>query len=1384
MNLSSSDDSSDKERYIMSHPENQDFSAISAQSQSEVQSQNNSTTKIQGSLGTPTSFINNLPQTEHPLSSFAPNKPHFHSQLIELQSKTHLTKKFTFLSPDKRNALKIKFTTAKTKILENQSMFLERIRIGINNNDIKEITSLMLNKDNQRFYKRQLDNPHFLNSMLMLGHMEMLSAVLKDPFYQFKETFVFEHLSKKLKEKDKLLNQIESISEFINNVVNYNLYRKSLTKVLGWFIISFGLNESFIYLVQNNEKEYSLEYIQYNRFETEEDIKDYFSELENYKRVLILCVKERLEQLAIELISYKGQLENSEVIETAVQYNSKTFLRFIWETTNHLAENKGVVRRRTAKSLHKSSVSSNIASKHIQTIFETSIHKTVFNQGNKVFMISELIDRISKLNNQDMIHEIVSVWKFLDKDKNLLQELFQKRFYEEIAILIYRYPNNINWKFSTQNFKEVIENRGLELIQLCLQDKDCRHVLEEAEIQNVIIQDYINSGERMYYGAEMLSHIKKTSLDLSLALKLLQAIDVSIKNKSMINCYSPVLTCLLLCEIVSHIGKISVHFYTQCQKTRLELMTFCKNIHEANPNEKYIKFLLGQKDSKGRSGYQIAAETEAYMVLESPEVGTIVNKMWVGRLRDEGLCGFSSLMKYLELATVKRVNPFKEFDPIDPSKTYFHQLCLWEESCSLRYYPESLSTILLIVLYNLYIFFLVVDDVIMVNIKEISLNMQIIVVCYIIWVSCIVANIPLQILYCSMTKKRKFKMDIWNYLEIALCLSSFLVLIDTQQLFPNHDSEGNIIPSDNKSDWAFVIRATILSVNDIFVWLRITGILLTYKELGPLIRMIYLLSIITGKYLLIYLILMICAATLYTTLFYRASPMYESYSVTFTTLFQGYLNNSNVFDFKYYEIFGAICCIAFVTVGGLILVNMLIALLSNEYTRLSKVVDAAHRSVLINYFKRYKWDKNYGYLILLTTPLNIINFFILPINLLFRESQRDLSLTNIDEPIENNDILKAKKTRQKQFNTYVTRVYFTIFYFPIIFMIEFTLSILLVPVCYFFGIFNSFNEFNEETESNFLIKLAIVFGWLFLGFPFLIYIFIRDLLMLFRTIFLSIDVNAYDLEKKRIKEFITPDDIRNFLKFIHKREKTEQNDLHTIFINYLEFEHELMAEMDQDFKNQTNYLQKLRNAGKSGTKKISVSLSSIYSKTINKMSKDNKKEEIGLSDRATKRNLIIIEILENFLIDDGSENFIVDIEKMKLLLPKTMNINNAFIKRLVHTDSASLNKAFNKRKNKANEFLQHKLLNKIVGSIVRLDKVIDAEANYDPLSTDEEKKLNRFDIEENEDDFYVTLEELLKKIGDDVSDNIKGMEEKLLEEESKYKSMKYQKDKEKHKNSL
>ena len=119
---------------------------------------------------------------------------------------------------------------------------------------------------------------------------------------------------------------------------------------------------------------------------------------------------------------------------------------------------------------------------------------------------------------------------------------------------------------------------------------------------------------------------------------------------------------------------------------------------------------------------------------------------------------------------------------------------------------------------------------------------------------------------------------------------------------------------------------------------------------------------------------------------------------------------------------------------------------------------------------------------------------------------------------------------------------------------------------------------------------------------------------------------------------------------------------------------------------------------------------SMNSKISSIITLNNKNEKFGsrISSNYIKKNLIVIEILENFLIDEGQNSGTIDIDKLKMLLPKSMNIDNAYIKRLLHTDITSLKKAVNQLRSKKNLFLQYQLLNKIVLSAIRLDKEIDS----------------------------------------------------------------------------
>ena len=71
------------------------------------------------------------------------------------------------------------------------------------------------------------------------------------------------------------------------------------------------------------------------------------------------------------------------------------------------------------------------------------------------------------------------------------------------------------WKFSKDDFKDVIIKEQLELSLYLLKKKELREVLNDHEIQLYIIHNYISYvslfkfryGHKMYYGTELLSYI-------------------------------------------------------------------------------------------------------------------------------------------------------------------------------------------------------------------------------------------------------------------------------------------------------------------------------------------------------------------------------------------------------------------------------------------------------------------------------------------------------------------------------------------------------------------------------------------------------------------------------------------------------------------------------------------------------------------------------------------------------------------------------------------------------------------------------------------------------------------------------------------------------------
>ena len=312
------------------------------------------------------------------------------------------------------------------------------------------------------------------------------------------------------------------------------------------------------------------------------------------------------------------------------------------------------------------------------------------------------------------------------------------------------------------------------------------------------------------------------------------------------------------------------------------------------------------------------------------------------------------------------------------------------------------------------------------------------------------------------------------------------------------------------------------------------------------------------------------------------------------------------------------------------------------------------------------------------------------------------------------------------------------------------------------GLICSISISNKTTVKDYLIQCLIFFSWVFTGIPVCIYRYFVDLYYICTTIFNDFD-KEFNTEKRRIRESIKANDVKKFVQFIHKRDDTEKIDLNTLFRNFLIWENEKENSKNINSDSNSSYLTKISKIGETKIKNLNATLIGINSDAKNNSSIN------FFNSRIYKRNLIIFEIFENFVLD--SDHSIVDIEKMKMILPNTININNDYMKRLIYTNISNIQRALNKKKKKKNVFMENKLLNKMVGAAIRLNKVFDGE-NVDPLQDEEERKKNKFDLEENEDDFYTTYNTILTNMTKELKQTITKMQNKTKENEIKVRQRK------------
>ena len=71
----------------------------------------------------------------------------------------------------------------------------------------------------------------------------------------------------------------------------------------------------------------------------------------------------------------------------------------------------------------------------------------------------------------------------------------------------------------------------------------------------------------------------------------------------------------------------------------------------------------------------------------------------------------------------------------------------------------------------------------------------------------------------------------------------------------------------------------------------------------------------------------------------------------------------------------------YVEISAVMLINLMIALLTEAFSEISKQADSRHRSILISYRHRWAWDNHHSYLIFTPPTINALSLALVPFTL-------------------------------------------------------------------------------------------------------------------------------------------------------------------------------------------------------------------------------------------------------------------------------------------------------------------------------------------------------------------------------------------------------------------
>lgn len=380
-------------------------------------------------------------------------------------------------------------------------------------------------------------------------------------------------------------------------------------------------------------------------------------------------------------------------------------------------------------------------------------------------------------------------------------------------------------------------------------------------------------------------------------------------------------------------------------------------------DESTLNYHLSIRDLRDRTTLQILSENRLHEILGVDEIKTAIEKNWSGSSILHGLSdmsSFSIMMNYeLDDEITKFENISKSFNS---NKSFYFNYYSYRDITLIRFVFKEAMTVVIVALYQFLIYFVVTDPKSSTNIDygitNIYKNLDMLCVLLSLF---LIFNKINSIIFFTFVKRWYIEQD-----------SLFLEIIFIAVLVFHYFNLKNIwIDPSNQADQNFY-SGLILGIIIGTLWYRVIYNLRVTKTYGGFLRVVYVILSQIANFLLIFFSFCAMCSGIFTLLFHK-NPDFAGFFQSFLTLFAATCNNYTIAQYPYDNMLTSIFLAVFIVVSILMLINLLIAFLSELYNDYEDKIDSEQSSTLIKVYEYLKFDENYGIFKFLFAPFSFVS---------------------------------------------------------------------------------------------------------------------------------------------------------------------------------------------------------------------------------------------------------------------------------------------------------------------------------------------------------------------------------------------------------------------------